>query len=74
MATFVDVEDIDTMNLRLLHGLTVTLESTIKFLQHLKLLQTKPSDKDSCPKQCNDWYLANIAGRGNEGILFTKNK
>ena len=47
MVIFIDAEDLDTMNLRMLHKLTTTQENTIKFLQHLKLLPTKPSDKDS---------------------------
>ena len=47
---FIDVDEIDTMNLRNLHDLTSTRFNTIQFLQHLKLLPTKPWTGESCPK------------------------
>jgi len=67
---FIDVDEIDTMNLRTLHDLTSTDFNTIQFLQHLKLLPTKPSDQDSCKKKCNDWYLAYLQRKGDEGMCF----
>jgi len=69
---FIDVDEIDTMNLRTLHDLTSTHFNTIQFLQHLKLLPTKPRTGESCPKKCNDWYLAYSQNRGDEGLFLQK--
>ena len=57
-------------NLRMLHELTTTQFNTIQFLQHLKLLPTKPSDKDSCKQTCDNWYRAHLGNRGDEGMFF----
>ncbi|CAF2022967.1 unnamed protein product [Rotaria magnacalcarata] len=70
MTTFIDVEDIDTMNLRMFHELTIIEFNIIQFLQHLQLLPTKPKDTDGCNKKCNDWYRAYVEKRGDEGYLF----
>ncbi|CAF1443342.1 unnamed protein product [Rotaria magnacalcarata] len=68
MTTFIDVEDIDTMNLRMFHELTIIEFNIIQFLQHLQLLPTKPKDTDGCNKKCNDWYRAYVEKRGDEGM------
>ncbi|CAM2727345.1 unnamed protein product [Rotaria socialis] len=67
MATFIDIEDIDTMNLRIFHELIITQFNIIQFLQHLQLLPTKTKDTGSCNKKCNDWYLTYVEKRGDEG-------
>ncbi|CAF4302157.1 unnamed protein product, partial [Rotaria sordida] len=65
---FIDVEDIDTMNLRTLHLLTTNDYETIQCLQHLKLLPTKPVKR--CSNNCNNWYLAYLHTKGKEGYTF----
>ena len=54
MAILIDVEDLDMMNLRMLHELKATQENPIRFLQHLKLARTILNDKDSSSNKCND--------------------
>lgn len=67
---FIDVDEIDTMNLRTLHELTTTQFNAIQFLQHLKLLPKTPSDENSCKSKCNNWYLAYCVNKGDEGMLI----
>jgi hypothetical protein len=64
----IDVEDLDSLNLRTLHLLTTTDYETIQFLQGLKLLRTEPSDP--CPKNCNKWYLAYSQSKGPGGMFL----
>ena len=72
MSIFINVKDLDKTNLKTLHELRATQENTIKFFQHLKLLPTKPNDKDSYSKKYNDWHLARLANRGDEGMCRMK--
>ena len=65
----IDVEDIDKINSRKLHELTMTQESTIQLLQNLKLLLLKLGNAYSCLKRCNNWHMGKSANR--EDGMFT---
>jgi len=57
MDFFINVDKIDTMNLRIFHELTTTQVTKLQFLQHLKLLPTKSSDDQSCKKNATNGTL-----------------
>ena len=62
------IDNIDAINARKIHLMTTTNEQTIQLLRDLRLLPTKPSDNDSCAKECNDWYTGKF--KGIDGMLI----
>ena len=62
----ITVDNLDTINSRKMHELTIISLSTIQLLHHLKLLPTTGKNGDPCPKGCNDWCM----GTGKDRILI----
>ena len=66
------IEDLDALNTRKLHQLSRTELDTIKFLQSIKLLPTKPRGVDACRDNCNVWRLEkrSLAADGNKNLIY----
>ncbi len=55
----IQVDELDTLTSRKIHKFTATQDSTIKFLQQLKLLPLLPTTNEACGAQNKHaWYLA----------------